>query len=60
MAKIWYKIFSQLWVLTLGYGNFLIERDKKLGLFLDILPYQQSKTPTNEKYSQKPKLLDPW
>jgi hypothetical protein len=60
MAKRWYKLFSQLWVLTLGYGNFLIGRDKKLGHFLDILPYQFSKTPGYEKYSQKPKLLDPW
>jgi hypothetical protein len=47
MEKRWYKIFSPLSVLTLGYGNFLIGRDKKLGHFLDILPHQRSKTPGN-------------
>jgi hypothetical protein len=26
MAKRWYKIFSQLWVLTLGYGNFFYRK----------------------------------
>jgi len=47
MEKRWYKIFSPLSVLTLGYGSFLIGRDKKLGHFLDILPHQWSKTPGN-------------
>jgi hypothetical protein len=54
MAKRWYKIFSPLWVLTLGYGNFLIGRDKKLRHFLDILPYQRSKTPGYDFFPKGP------